>query len=712
MNAIKEGLDVRQRHVTKSLKLSRMHYERSLYSSAATLIIVPLALLEHWYEQIMRHLNLRYFSRDGHMRGIVYLDGLGDIVDVEAPISRLSLTQTTSNKLATSPQLLASYSIVVTTIERCVLEQKLGLLNAKASSNLQQVRWLRLVVDEGHDLGRLKYDQPAAAPGTSSNPAASSIGSAKDHFLATNYISRLAAERRWVMSGTPTTGAFSEIGLLQLFQLLCFLRHPAHFTDHEAASLERHEKQWIAEVVRPCLEQDPAAWERVQRILREVLVRHTKDDVELFSPIFRNINLLPFCLPEDQQQENRRVLADDRAKAKFIVDSLREAQRKYQATLRSQRSSLSLARLAAASSASSPLPAPALPSSPPPVKFLRDKQFASLSAADQEFLANSRRPKAIVFSQYPADLQGVGHFLYLMLGDAAVCEHVGVYQSSELSRFRHSKRKFRCCPLCGHRNPITAEKFCEKVLYLVEYLHPPALDDLPEGQPLPEPSPSGHGAAGPGGHFVGRCLCSPIGCLGPCDGFVNPLYGYHIGLNMVNPHLALVAEEHVVGWQPGAQLTIGQTIFVQHAEPVPPADNGNPSGLLWRDGRLGGQAVVRAWRKCGGNNLSTSWHGPRVLQQVAWRTEEEDTLVLLLQEEGSTGLDLSFATHIFLLERVQDPALRNQIISRAHRVGATGPVLVQLLQVVAEEIAPEKLSHPHVIVDDQDADLPLYFHEE
>jgi SNF2 family DNA or RNA helicase len=58
---------------------------------------------------------------------------------------------------------------------------------------------------------------------------------------------------------------------------------------------------------------------------------------------------------------------------------------------------------------------------------------------------------------------------------------------------------------------------------------------------------------------------------------------------------------------------------------------------------------------------------------------------MLLKEDGSTGLDLSFATHIFLLERIKDPALRNQIVSRAHRMGATGPVEVQLLQVKVEE---------------------------
>jgi hypothetical protein len=291
-----------------------------------------------------------------------------------------------------------------------------------------------------------------------------------------------------------------------------------------------------------------------------------------------------------------------------------------------------------------------------------------------------------------------------MLGDSAVCEHVGIYQSSELSRFRHSKRKTRCCPLCGHRNPITSEKYCEKLLYLVEYLHVQPVD---EDMPLPQPTPSGHGASGPGGHYVGRCLCSPIGCpMGvPCNGFVNPLFGYHIGINMINPNFAIVTEDHVVNWQPGVQLTVGQTVFVSQADRwVEPQDaapknkNNNPN-ILWRDGRMGGQAVIRAWRKCGGNNLTVSWHGPKPLQNIPWEVEEEDTLIMLLQEDGSTGLDLSFATHIFLLERIADPALRNQIISRAHRVGATGPVQVQLLQVVAEDIPQNKLAAPHMVID-------------
>ena len=51
--------------------------------------------------------------------------------------------------------------------------------------------------------------------------------------------------------------------------------------------------------------------------------------------------------------------------------------------------------------------------------------------------------------------------------------------------------------------------------------------------------------------------------------------------------------------------------------------------------------------------------------------------VLMLCEDGSHGLDLSFVTHLFLINEVSDPAKRQQVVSRAHRMGATGPVIVE-----------------------------------
>ncbi|KAG7391808.1 hypothetical protein PHYPSEUDO_003428 [Phytophthora pseudosyringae] len=56
-----------------------------------------------------------------------------------------------------------------------------------------------------------------------------------------------------------------------------------------------------------------------------------------------------------------------------------------------------------------------------------------------------------------------------------------------------------------------------------------------------------------------------------------------------------------------------------------------------------------------------------------------DVHVLLLSNLGSHGLDLSFVTHIFLLEEIWDKSVEQQVISRAHRMGARHSVVVEQL---------------------------------
>ncbi|KAF8062721.1 hypothetical protein HT031_004051 [Scenedesmus sp. PABB004] len=60
---------------------------------------------------------------------------------------------------------------------------------------------------------------------------------------------------------------------------------------------------------------------------------------------------------------------------------------------------------------------------------------------------------------------------------------------------------------------------------------------------------------------------------------------------------------------------------------------------------------------------------------------------LVMDESGALGLDLSFVRHIFLMEPLADAALEQQVVSRAHRMGATAPVHVEVLAMrhTAEE---------------------------
>ena len=51
--------------------------------------------------------------------------------------------------------------------------------------------------------------------------------------------------------------------------------------------------------------------------------------------------------------------------------------------------------------------------------------------------------------------------------------------------------------------------------------------------------------------------------------------------------------------------------------------------------------------------------------------------ILLLDGVGAVGLDLSFVSHIFLLDPIWDKSLEDQVISRAHRLGAKRSITVE-----------------------------------
>ncbi len=52
------------------------------------------------------------------------------------------------------------------------------------------------------------------------------------------------------------------------------------------------------------------------------------------------------------------------------------------------------------------------------------------------------------------------------------------------------------------------------------------------------------------------------------------------------------------------------------------------------------------------------------------------TLLLMSYGAGSVGLNLQFSEYVFLFDRWWNPAVEDQAINRAHRIGAAGPVTV------------------------------------
>ena len=273
----------------------RMLFERNLVPCSTTLIIVPDALLEHWAEQIRGHLNLETFvdhnkSNKDKSRGVVYIDGVGDLSTARFPLNYRSMSLPSSYDLA-------DYLIVVVPFLRIKQEYASEVSRKRereygrkgdaseistSSSPLLLLRWFRIVVDEGHELGQ--------------NPSGNDV---------TKLINQMGAERRWVMSGTPTTGDedshdFTSKGLDQLQRLLLFLRHERFGTlpgsidlnyynidDNRGNGHQQAKSAWEKCVKNPFLKKQDEGRKELYRVLDEIMVMHKKEDLSLPKPMFK-----------------------------------------------------------------------------------------------------------------------------------------------------------------------------------------------------------------------------------------------------------------------------------------------------------------------------------------------------------------------------------------------------------------------------------------
>lgn len=59
-----------------------------------------------------------------------------------------------------------------------------------------------------------------------------------------------------------------------------------------------------------------------------------------------------------------------------------------------------------------------------------------------------------------------------------------------------------------------------------------------------------------------------------------------------------------------------------------------------------------------------------------FRDDPRKHVLLMSYGAGAVGLNLQFASYVFLFDRWWNPAVEDQAINRAHRIGATGPVTV------------------------------------
>lgn len=170
----------------------------------ATLIICPLSVLSNWMDQFEQHVDPGV-----HLNIYVYYGS-------------------ERNK---NPEVLSRQDVVLTTYS--VLASDYG---TRGSSPLHKLKWLRVVLDEGH---------------TIRNPNAQQTKAVLD----------LNAQRRWILTGTPIQNSLKD-----LWSLLSFLKLKP-FTDRE---------WWHRTIQRPVTMGDQGGLRRLQSLIKSITLRRTK----------------------------------------------------------------------------------------------------------------------------------------------------------------------------------------------------------------------------------------------------------------------------------------------------------------------------------------------------------------------------------------------------------------------------------------------------
>ncbi|NXO55910.1 HLTF factor, partial [Aramus guarauna] len=211
----------------------------------ATLIVCPLSVLSNWIDQFEQHINQNF-----HVNIYVYYGS-------------------DRNK---DPSVLSEQDIVLTTYN--ILATDYGI---RSDSPLHKVKWLRIVLDEGHTIRNPNAQQTKAAL-------------------------NLEGHRRWVLTGTPIQNSVKD-----LWSLISFLKLKP-FTDRE---------WWHRTIQRPVTMGAPGGLGRLQSLIRSITLRRTKTSKVKGKPILelpeRKVLIQRVTLTEEERKIYQSVKKEGRA---------------------------------------------------------------------------------------------------------------------------------------------------------------------------------------------------------------------------------------------------------------------------------------------------------------------------------------------------------------------------------------------------------------
>ncbi len=270
--------------------MKRAELQEPLVPSSSTLLVVPSPLLLHWEEQMMMYIDFRYISSSHSPTSQqIYFHTSKKKIKLSKSNVSFDLTNITDplifiddgSKELPSPSVLARFPIVLTSYNRFTAEWKFGSVEQELrasnkgcgsgdtywgddvpeASPLLKVQWLRVIVDEGHVMG-------------------------KNTNNLIQFASWLSAERRWAMTGTPTQQVATQSGVRNLYYLTNFLRH-----DFFSRRLGR-EKVWNSLIANGWRSGELSSFFRLKYIVSYLMVRHTKKDmIEIPPPVYSTTHI-------------------------------------------------------------------------------------------------------------------------------------------------------------------------------------------------------------------------------------------------------------------------------------------------------------------------------------------------------------------------------------------------------------------------------------
>ncbi|NXG88177.1 HLTF factor, partial [Stercorarius parasiticus] len=211
----------------------------------ATLVVCPLSVLSNWIDQFEQHIR-----QDFHVNIYVYY----------------------GSDRSKDPSVLSEQDIVLTTYN--ILATDYGI---RGDSPLHKVKWLRIVLDEGHTIRNPNAQQTKAAL-------------------------NLEGHRRWVLTGTPIQNSVKD-----LWSLISFLKLKP-FTDRE---------WWHRTIQRPVTMGAPGGLGRLQSLIRSITLRRTKTSKVKGKPILelpeRKVLIQHVTLTEEERQIYQSVKKEGKA---------------------------------------------------------------------------------------------------------------------------------------------------------------------------------------------------------------------------------------------------------------------------------------------------------------------------------------------------------------------------------------------------------------